>query len=295
VQGKRTHGDDDGDGDGRLTLLEFVAMMRNAQWGELEGGSSFGGGHAITHESADQSAQLGQHDPEGSAAVEHSQQDAEAALMALAIMEHTDDHCQNEQLTANECHTFLKGSQYHGFYEWLMDKEDGARRSRFRDMDTDKHGALDITELHAAVRRYLELPELPRGDLLQPGALSKARAARAEKQSKGPHHRDATHRKGGKAKVKQPTKPSIMAQMQDKVMRAKQARHVDQRMMWDDNNKEWKPGMLLDGVQLASTKDHGVRDGPLVRHGQSDDPFYGLQQQKLPKPARDNAFFQTRG
>ena len=102
--------------------------------------------------------------------------------MALGAMHAADDHFCNEELTANECHTFLKGnanpnpkrhtfvrasanslvltphalpntdpnpsgstgSEYDPLYQWLFSKEPNQRRDRFRNLDADKGPTLTL-------------------------------------------------------------------------------------------------------------------------------------------------------
>ena len=101
--------------------------------------------------------------------------------MALGAMHAADDHFCNEELTANECHTFLKGnanpnpkrhtfvrananslvltplalpntdpnqsgstgSEYDPLHQWLFSKEPNQRRDRFRNLDADKGPTLE--------------------------------------------------------------------------------------------------------------------------------------------------------
>ena len=194
-----------------------------------------------------------------------------------------------EELTANECESFLKGTADFGsFYTWLFTKEPGQRRDRFRALDADKGGSLDITDLHAAIRLYMGLDAVPADKLLQPGALSKARASRqrglgASKILDGSrlHNAPATYATD-KKKVQRRAGPP-----RDHVEQIfERAVLEEQRQLWEGYHAAEE--FILDGVQLNSTKDRGTyppaEEGPLLRPLSfskqgvyTGDGFYGLQ------------------
>lgn len=69
--------------------------------------------------------------------------------VAQAIMQLGDRFQRNGRLTITEMRTFLAGTVYQQFAEWLSE---GANFSRF---DADHNGAINLTELKDAVREYM--------------------------------------------------------------------------------------------------------------------------------------------
>jgi len=294
---KQSIGVFDSDDDGYLNCAEFVNLMKNADWEQLRPSALKAKRREMNEEKRpvqrEQETKLneGGGDDEGVRLEasgwdmeDREQLDVEAAVMALGAMHKADDHFCNEEITSNECHTFLKGTDFHPLYEWLFSKAPGQRRDRFRQLDLNKGGTLDITDLHAAVRMFLGLRPVPRAELLQPGALSKARAGRQVLQGKKKitdksveFHHVASYSDKKKAKKK-------VTYSKTKV------EDVYTAAVWDTKVGKWSvkprpaPSMILDGVQLSSTKDRGVAEGPLFRANSAlkegsytGDAFYGLQ------------------
>ena len=81
--------------------------------------------------------------------------------LARTIMKAADRHARNGSLTVNEMNTYLTGTVYESFVTWMTFYYRGASgpqqgRSQFAQFDTDKDGALDLSELEAAVLQYLQ-------------------------------------------------------------------------------------------------------------------------------------------
>jgi hypothetical protein len=69
---------------------------------------------------------------------------------AKAIMFAGDQGCHDSQLSITEVRSYLAGSQFHSFGEWLMED----RRRRFKDFDVDHSHALSIREVEKALHAY---------------------------------------------------------------------------------------------------------------------------------------------
>lgn len=78
---------------------------------------------------------------------------AEAKRMAAAIMKQADRHNHNGELTVNEMRTFLHGTEYQTFSDWLSAPH--TRDRHWKAHDRDMSGTMDLGELEKAVDEYL--------------------------------------------------------------------------------------------------------------------------------------------
>lgn len=82
--------------------------------------------------------------------VASSPSQADVDAVAAAIMQLADRHCTNGQLTLTELQTFLRGTPYELFADWV------SKSSRLLAHDSDRNGVIDAGELHHAVRVFLQ-------------------------------------------------------------------------------------------------------------------------------------------
>jgi len=65
-----------------------------------------------------------------------------------------DQHCRNNQLTVSEMRTFLKGTRFESFGNFLSAPR--IKDKVWKMSDIDNSGTIDFGELEAAVRAYVQ-------------------------------------------------------------------------------------------------------------------------------------------
>jgi len=78
-----------------------------------------------------------------------------AELWAEDILSRADRHLGNGQLTVTEVESFLRGTKYQGFAEWLTDSGSSVWGGTWRQFDVNSTGTIGHPALHAAVKEYL--------------------------------------------------------------------------------------------------------------------------------------------
>jgi len=78
----------------------------------------------------------------------------DAAKWAVEIMQSADKHHRNSRLSVNEMRTFLRGTEFVMFMNWLSGSK--GKRGRMAQFDRDGDGTIDMEELEAAVGTFLD-------------------------------------------------------------------------------------------------------------------------------------------